>query len=315
MGELILCTAKGSASLVVVDAEAGTVVDRIVVGEADTAKPHEVAVTRDGKRAFVSLYGTADYGRNKPDNRLAVVDLEARRLLGHMGLDLYRGPHALLIDHAGKLWVTVEESHSAIVIDPERLEIEKTVWMQVPVHFSAADSAGRTLYFTHKEYPFVTEVEADKHQVTRRIELPIGAQAICVSRDDASLYVGDFHRPLLHVIDRATHKIAHTVPLTGVPGWPYQTPDGRTLVMTTWLEGQGRGFVELFDPHTLKPRAVVEISAEPFHALASGDGTKLYVALGDGRIVVLDAEDGALKGTIKVDMGMLEALAPLPGAA
>lgn len=314
MSKLILCTAKGSASLAVVDADAGTIVDRIVVGE-DTAKPHEVAVTRDGSRAFVSLYGTADYGRNKPDNRLAVVDLEARRLLGHMGLDLYRGPHALVIDHAGKLWVTVEENRSVIVIDPERLEIEKTVWMQVPVHFSAADSAGRTLYFTHKEYPFVTEVDADKRQIIRRIELPIGAQAIRVSRDDTTLYVGDFHRPLLHVIDCATHKVAHTVPLAGVPGWPYPTPDGRTLVMTTWLEAQGRGFIELFDPRTLERRQVVEIAAEPFHTLASADGTKLYVALGDGRLAVLDAQDGALKSAIKVDTGMLEALAPLPSAA
>lgn len=315
MGELILCTAKGSVALAIVDVDAGTAVDRIVVGEPEVAKPHEIAIARDGRRAFVTIYGDADYGRNTPDNRIAVVDLEARRLERHIDLDLYRGPHALAMDHAGKLWVTVEESHSVLVIDTEQLAIEKTVWMQAPVHFAAADSSGRTLYFTHKQYPFVTEVDAAERTVTARIDLAVGAQALCVSRDDALLYVGDFNRPLLHVVDRSAHRVVRSVPLSGVPGWPYQTPDGRTLVMTTWIEAEGRGFIELLDPQTFKPRHVLEIAAEPFHALASADGKRLFAALGTGKIAVVDLESGALSTTIDVDGGMLEALAAMPRPA
>lgn len=312
MGELILCTAKGSAALAVVDVDAGKVLDRIVIGEPEVAKPHEIALTRDRAHAFVTLYGDADYGRNRPDNRIAVVDLAARRLRGHIDLDLYRGPHGLTMDHAGKLWVTVEESQSVLVIDCERLAIEKTVWMQAPVHFAAAELSARTLYFTHKQYPFVTEVDAVERSVEARIDLPVGAQALCVSRDEALLYVGDFNRPLLHVIDRSARRVVRSVPLRGVPGWPYQTPDGRTLVMTTWLEAEGRGFIELLDPETLAPRHVIELAAEPFHALASADGARLFVALGNGQIAVVDLASDALADSIDVDHGMLEAVVALP---
>ena len=51
------------------------------------------------------------------------------------------------------------------------------------------------------------------------------------SADGARLYVGDFHRPLLHVVDCAARKVVETVPLTGVPGWPFCTPDGRFVMV------------------------------------------------------------------------------------
>ena len=55
--DLIIATVKENVSLSVFDAASGEIVAAIPVGTKDIAKPHEIAVTRDGTFAFVSLYG------------------------------------------------------------------------------------------------------------------------------------------------------------------------------------------------------------------------------------------------------------------
>ena len=312
MSEQLLCTVKGSVSLTFIDPEAGVIIDAVSVGEADIAKPHEIVLSADGGLAFVSIYGSADYGRNQSDNRIAVVDLAQRQLIRHIDLDIYRAPHALARDAKDRIWVTVEESQSALVINPESFDIERCVWMQVPVHFIATHPSRERLFFAHKQYPFITEVDATSDQVAARIDLPVGAQAISTSPDGAMLYVGDFHRPLMHVIDLSTRKLTRTVPLAGVPGWPYPTPDGRHVIVTTWIEAEARGFIELLETESLTPRHVIEIDAEPFHALAAADGRHLYVVLGTGHIAVVDLESGELERKIDVGGSMPEAVIHLP---
>ena len=102
MSEQLMCTVKGTVSLTFIDPEAGSIIDAVTVGEADVAKPHEIVLSAGGRRAFVSIYGSADYGRNQSDNRIAVVDLDERRLVRHIDLDLYRAPHALARDAKGR---------------------------------------------------------------------------------------------------------------------------------------------------------------------------------------------------------------------
>lgn len=108
--ERILATVKGNVSLSSFEALSGEPLGSATVGTVDISKPHELTVNKDNTRAFVSLYGDKDYGPNTPDNRLAVVDLEKMKLLGHVDLGLYLGPHALMTDTNGMIWVTVDAS-------------------------------------------------------------------------------------------------------------------------------------------------------------------------------------------------------------
>lgn len=312
--ELIVATVKENVSLSVFDASSGERLAAITVGETDVAKPHEIALSLDGTRAFVSIYGDRDYGRNTPDNRIAVVDLEDMTCLGHIDLDLYRGPHAMQTDRDGKIWTTVEENHCLIVIDPERREVERTIFLGVPGHFLAQSPDGETIYVSAKEYPFVCEVDVATKTVRERIALPVGAQAIRVSPDGAKLYVGDLHRPLLHVVDCATRQLVETVPLAGVPGWPFNGAEGKLVVVTT-VDGSGdRGFIELLDSDDLTRRRVIDVPAEPFHAVMLRDGEHALVALANGEIVRVNLGEGAIvPGGFNAGGVMPETLLSLPG--
>lgn len=285
----LLVSVRDSLSVMAIDLATGDTVGVAKMGEDRDQKPHEFALSPDGRFAFASIYGNGPYGANtKPGKELAVIDLAAMARIGTVDLDLYRAPHGVASDGDGMIWATAERNHSAIVIDPATRAIVRNVWMQVPVHFVAAAPGGRTMWFAHKEYPFVTAVDVARKAVIGRVDLPIGAQAIKASPDGRFLYVGDFNRPLLHVVDVAAMSVARTVPLVAVPGWPYATPDGRFVVVTTWNEPAERGFVEIFAAADLAPVGVVECGAEPFHATVSDDGDHIYVALADGRIPLIN---------------------------
>jgi DNA-binding beta-propeller fold protein YncE len=292
--ELIIATVKENVSLSAIDPATGEIFAVVPVGTKDIAKPHEIAITRDGTHAFVSLYGDKDYGPNTPDNRLGVVDLRDFTLAGHVDLTLYAGPHALMTDRDGKIWVTVDPNRCVLIIDPETWEIERTIHLEVPGHFLAPSPDGKTVYFSAKEYPVVVVVDVATKAVTGRIPLPVGGQAVRVSPDGNTLYVGDFHRPLLHAIDCASHELIATVPLTGVPGWPFNSNDGSLVIVTTYDEPADRGFVELLDSADLKNRRVIEVPSEPFHALPLRDGRHALVALANGDIAKIDLVAGTL---------------------
>ncbi len=292
--EPILATVKGNVSLSAFDAASGVRLACVPVGTAGISKPHEIAVTNDGSHAFVSLYGDKDYGLNAPDNRLAVVDLIRMKLVGHVDLGLYFGPHALMTDPDGMIWVTVEANCCVLVLDPVTWRIEHTIHLGVPGHFLSATSDRSKVYFSAKEYPFICEVDVGGKEMRAKIPLPVGAQAIRVSHDDQRLYVGHLDRPLLHVIDCAARQVVETVPLTAVPGWPFVTQDGSRVLVTTYDERADQGYVDLLDASDLKRRTTVEVPGEPFHALPMRDGEHALVALAGGEIVKVNLDRAEL---------------------
>lgn len=292
--ELIIATVKENVSLSAFDAVTGEIVAAVPVGTKDIAKPHEIAVTSDGSHAFVSLYGDKDYGPNTPDNRLGVVDLRDFSFAGHVDLGLYKGPHALMTDRDGKIWVTVDPNRCVLVIDPVSWEIERTIHLGVPGHFLAASPDGGTVYFSAKEYPDVVAVDIASKTITHKIALPVGGQALRVSPDGTRLYVGDFHRPLLHVIDCDRAELIDTVPLTGVPGWPFNSLDGSSVIVTTYDEPADCGYAELLDSNDLSNRRVIDLPSEPFHALPLRDERHALIALANGEIAKIDLIDATL---------------------
>jgi DNA-binding beta-propeller fold protein YncE len=310
---LILSTVKQNVSLTAVDAETGTIAHTVEVGTVGSAKPHEITLSADGSRAYVSLYGSADYGPNVPDNRIAVVDLDGMTLAGHIDLGLYRGPHALATGADGRIWATVDPNRCVLVIDPDTWQIERTIWLQVPGHFFAKAPDGNTLYVSAKEYPVIAEIDMDRRAVAATIDVPVGAQGIRVSTDGKWLYAGDFNRPLLHVIDCGTRRLADTVPLAGVPGWPFVSPDGKSVVVTTYDAGAERGYAEILDASDLRRRRAVELPAEPFHVLFDEDSTHFHIALADGEVPRIGVAAAAVvDGGFAVGGTMPEALVRWP---
>src|ERR1017187_10492991 len=86
----LLVLEKEQNTLVIVDPANLTIVARVPVGN----DPHEVAVSDDGKTAYISNYG----GGGNGGTTIAVVDLTAQKPLAPIDLGALRAPHGLVFE-------------------------------------------------------------------------------------------------------------------------------------------------------------------------------------------------------------------------
>ena len=99
---------KSDQALAIVDPVSRKVVARIGVGEG----PHEVAVSADGRLAFVG-----NYGQQTPGHTISVVDLVAQRELRRVDLGPLRRPHGMFFVD-GKVYFTAEVNRLIARYDP-----------------------------------------------------------------------------------------------------------------------------------------------------------------------------------------------------
>ncbi|HUA62542.1 MAG TPA: YncE family protein, partial [Verrucomicrobiae bacterium] len=107
----LLVLEKAQNTLVIVDPASLTVVARVPVGN----DPHEVAVSDDGRTAYVSNYSGG--------NTIAVVDLVAQKALTPIDLGALRSPHGLEFV-SGRLYFTAEGAKVVGRYDPATQKID-----------------------------------------------------------------------------------------------------------------------------------------------------------------------------------------------
>lgn len=105
---VLLVGHKWSDSAGFYDAATGKLETSIQVGR----RPHELAVSRDGRRAYFTLYGIDLYTETSEGGRsVAVVDIPSRTKLGEIDLGEYRRPHGIEIGpKSGRLYVTCDRN-------------------------------------------------------------------------------------------------------------------------------------------------------------------------------------------------------------
>src|ERR1035438_1218222 len=111
----LLVLEKEQNTLVIVDPASLTIVARVPVGN----DPHEVAVSDDGKTAYISNYG----GGGNGGTTIAVVDLTAQKPLAPIDLGALRSPHGLVFA-GGKLYFTAEGAKVVGRYDPSTQKID-----------------------------------------------------------------------------------------------------------------------------------------------------------------------------------------------
>ena len=107
----LLVLEKEQNTLVIVDPATLTIVARVPVG----SDPHEVAVSDDGKTAYISNYSNG--------NSISVVDLVAQKALAPIDLGALRQPHGLEFD-GGKVYFTAEGAKVVGRYDPATQKID-----------------------------------------------------------------------------------------------------------------------------------------------------------------------------------------------
>jgi YVTN family beta-propeller protein len=111
----LLVLEKEDKSLAIVNPATLKVMARVPAGE----DPHEVVVSQDGSRAYISNYG----GFRIPQNTLSIVDLSSQRALPRVDLGPLKAPHGLEIVN-DKVYFTAEGSKVIGCYDSATKQVE-----------------------------------------------------------------------------------------------------------------------------------------------------------------------------------------------
>jgi DNA-binding beta-propeller fold protein YncE len=302
-GFLVVCKTAGFVEFY--DPEKFTLIDEIRLPEF----PHEVVLSPDRRKAYVSIYGSGVIGANlRPGTQIAVIDLATRKLDGFIELAPFLAPHGLMFDRAGLMWATAESSNAIVAVDPVRGAVAAHVEIgSQRTHWLAITPDGGKLYAPHRNLTHVSVVDVASRTVIKRIPNFIyECQGVAVAPDGNRVYQAQSARPRIDIIDPKTDTVAGSVSVAAMPDVPPQltrlrvSPDNRHVVMSFHTTGQ----VAVFDTGDLRQQHVFATGKGPMGIAFQDSGSQAFVTNHDeGSISVIDLGDMRIAGRIATRIG------------
>jgi YVTN family beta-propeller protein len=309
----LLVLNKAEATLAVVDPATMQVVGRVPTGEG----PHEVAVSADGRTAYVT-----NYGAQKPGNSISVIDLASRKETKRVDLGPLLRPHGI-VERGGKIYFTAELARAVARYDPAADKVDLIVGTgQAVTHMLVMHPKREVVYTADILSNTATVIELEKRQ-----EIPgppphvahvgVGPQpeGIDISPDGRELWVGHNQDGGISVIDTETLKVKETIKAGGMPIRIKFTPGGRYALVSSPPTGE----LTVFDAATRKEVKRLRISEPPqgeggagqvpIGILIAPDGRRAYVAVttvgkpDPGKVVRVDLDKMEVAGSVETGRG------------
>ncbi len=312
----LVALSKTDQMLSIVDPVTLKVVARMPSGP----DPHEVAVSADGRTAYISNYGGGAY------NTLGVIDLVAQKALPSIDLGALRGPHGL--QFAGdKLWFTAEVAKAIGAYDPATSKIDfilgtgqnRTHMLYVTADLkriitSNVSSATMTIVEKTEVAPPPGPQPGGKKSggpPPRRgprtdwnetvVPVGRGAEGFDISPDGKEIWAANAQDGTVSILDFAGKKTIATLNLNvnGANRLKF-TPDGK-LVFVSTLAGPD---VVIIDAATRQERKRLKVGRGAAGLLMQPDGSRAFVACTpDDYIAIVDLR--SLEVTGHLDVGKM----------
>lgn len=215
MGELIVLN-KDADTVWYVDADTG---ERLATVETDF-NPHEVAVSPDGDRAFV----TCSLGGS-----MCVLDNESREITSRFEHDLFDFPHGLAVrDSADELWLVSTYSSQVFVFDLHSMDLVSTFpTHQDKSHMVSFSPDESRAYVANIGSESVTVIDASDRSIVADPLVGEEPEGIAADPDTGEVLVANQADDRLSVIDPDSLE-SETVSILGeTPIRVVFHPDGR----------------------------------------------------------------------------------------
>jgi YVTN family beta-propeller protein len=286
---------KTDASLVIVDPTTNKIVGRVPTGEA----PHEVAVSDDGKVAFVG-----NYGAQTPGNTISVIDLVTQKELRRVDLGPLRRPHSLAFADA-KVYFTAEINRLVARYDPSSNQID---WLmgtgQTTTHMILLSKDRSKIFTANIGSDSVAVLERGANELAwNETVLPVGKgpEGIDLSPDEKEIWTAHSRDGGVSIVDVATKKVIGTLNLqTKRSNRLKFTPDGKQVLISD-LDG---GELIVVDAAARKEVKRIKLGKNPEGILIPPGGSRAYIAVnGDNYVAVIDLKTFAEVGRIATGSG------------
>jgi YVTN family beta-propeller protein len=249
---------------------------------------HEIAVSADGRTAYMPIYGSAGVGKPGINgHEMLIIDVPSRKVV--RDFDFGRGvrPHLPVMDYSRNLlYVTTELDKTVTAIDLKSLKIVGTIPTgQEQSHMLVLSHDGRRGYTANVGPGTVSVLDMIGHKTIAIIPIAATVQRISISTDDKLVFTSNQVKPQLVVIDTATNKVKTTVPLPGFGYGTAPTSDGRWLLVAVPPTRQ----VAVVDLSTMQVAHLIDVPGKPQEILVRPDGKIAYASLGpSAKVAAID---------------------------
>jgi YVTN family beta-propeller protein len=315
----LLVLEKAQDTLVIVDPSALTIVARVPVGN----DPHEVAVSDDGKTAYISNYGAI---RGTGGNTIAVVDLTAQKPLAPIDLGALRAPHGLVFA-GGKLYFTAEGAKVVGRYDPATQKIDWVLGTgQNRTHMVIVSKDLQTIFTSNVSSSTISVIERiavpgpppgpmpggpggppPPAGPGRRLDWNVtniavgrGSEGFDLTPDGRELWVANAQDRTISVIDVATRKVIQTLPSTGAANRLKITPDGRYV----FVSDMSGNHLLVLDAATRTEYRKITLPGNSEGLLMEPDGSHVYTTLNSrDSVAVIDLRTLEVTGEVRTGRG------------
>ncbi len=265
---------KGNHTLGIVNPEAGR---EIATVEETGVTGHEVAVSPDGRTAYVPIYGNSGVGMPGSDGRtIDVIDLASRKVVSTINLGRPMRPHCAKFSPTdGLLYVSTELADAVTIIDPKTDKVVGSIPTGQPQsHMLAFSPDGRRIYTANVGPGTVSVLDVAARNTVAIIHVCKVVQRISVSMDNRYAFTSDQNSPRLAVIDTATNKVERWVDLPGIGYGTAPTLNGRYLLVAVI----NKNIVAVVDLKSWKVVRTIDVPAAPQEIVIRPDDGMAYVS-------------------------------------
>ena len=285
--QTLLVVNQGDSDLGVLDLGSSREIASIAENTAGV-HAHEIALSSDGRTAFLPIYGNVGVGKPGLDGReMLVVDVPSRKIVGSVDFGHGVRPHCPILDPVSKLlYVTTELDKTVTIIDPHTLKILGVIPTgQEQSHMLALSHDGLRGYTANVGPGTVSVLDIKARRVAAVVPVSRNVQRISISNDDHWVFTSDQTKPQLAVIDTSTKRVKSWIPLPGLGYGTAVTPDGRWLLVTIHTTNQ----LAVVDLNTMTVVRDLAVPSSPQEVVIRPDGKMAYVSCNQsGKIAVID---------------------------
>lgn len=281
---LLVVVSQGNHTVSMIDPDSGRT---LAVLPTHEIRAHEVAVSPDGRFAYLPIYGNSGVGLPGTDGRsIEILDLEKKALTASIDLGRPVRPHCAKFGPDSLLYVSAELDNSVDVIDPAQGKRVASISTQRPEsHMLAITKDGRRAYTANVESGTVSVLDLVARKPLAVIPVAERVQRISLSVDDRWVFTADQRQPRLAVIDTSSQKVARWVSLPAIGYGSAPTSDERSLLVALPAAGQ----VAVVDLARMTVARTIAVPAAPQEILVRSDQQVAYVSCShDGKVAAID---------------------------
>src|SRR5712692_7969422 len=185
-GGLLVVANQKEHTVLVVDPDNRRELAKISVG----VNGHEVMASKDGRFAYVPIYGNAGVGRPGSDgSSIDIIDLHERKLAASLDLGKPLRPHRAEFGPDGLLYVTAELANAVYVIDPAaRKVVGEIPTGQEQSHMIVLSPDGRRAYTANVGAGSVSVLDLAKRALVTVIPVAKRVQRISITPDGKRVF-------------------------------------------------------------------------------------------------------------------------------